>query len=89
MNCEVWSKIYLNTLIFLFIIYPETPNSSEDEDDNELDGDEGNGQCWRLVCTLCSKETQATQIIYKQNYKQAKSFIKDILGCCSAKLKSM
>ena len=34
-------KIYLNTLIFLFIIYPETPHSSEDEDDNESDGDEG------------------------------------------------
>jgi len=31
----------LNTLIFLFIICPETPHSSEDEDDNELDGVEG------------------------------------------------
>ena len=34
-------KVYLNTLIFLFIIYPETPHSSEDEDDNESDDDEG------------------------------------------------
>jgi len=47
MNRKFDLKIYLNTLIFLFIIYPETPNSSEDEDDNESDGDEGNGQCWR------------------------------------------
>ena len=34
-------KVYLNTLIFLFIIYPDMPHSSEDEDDNESDGDEG------------------------------------------------
>jgi len=32
-------KVYLNTLIFLFIIYPEKPHSNED--DNESDGDEG------------------------------------------------
>ena len=57
-------KVYLNTLIFLFIIYPETPLSGEDEDDSESDDDEGLNETvhaeGRFVCYMLNRDISIT-----------------------------